>query len=407
MTGTHRPTNDAFGWDQFNQAFNRFNEWFGHGFPFTRRTSPLEPGNDWYRPPFGMQPPSTPMPPSPPSAPPPSTQVPVPTFDGRPPRVDYRTLNTDQRMSLSNLNAQELGYLHVGGRGLAFTGSREGIYQSYWTVLDALERGDTTISERDRAAVLGARNEEQRLGLASGSVFERSYLAALDKASNSQAFSAMAQGQPPVQDTGKRLQVPNTIAPDSEAFVAFQRQQGNPRANFANLMILTGWNHDPLDNGIIDGSIYAHELASQQAGTALVRSPEAQRFNQLMAENELVDGQFNNTTGTFFAKAFESAYLGTAPVSLQDIERHTAEQAQALGRSQPQVKDLVQRTVSQLLQSGQQGVLQGLRDFKDSFTQQPLKTATTLGGMTLASVCPYLAALPALGRGTQNEPTLR
>ena len=320
------------------------------------------------------------------------------TADGwRLPSTDFRDLTTDQRMTLTGLSSAELGYLHVGGRGIAFTGSREGIYQSYWTVLEKLEKGEP-VSERDKTAVLTARDQDRRLNLPTGTSFERNYLATLDKLTNSRHFTDKLRNAPPVQDNGKRLQVPDNINPASQQFIDFQKSVGNTNADFNTMMLLTNWNHDPLDNGVIDGSIAFHELASNKTGKALVSTPEGLQFAQGIAEHEMADGSINNTSSNFFVQAFDSAYSnGAVPkVSMSQIQQDTQVQAARSGRTLQEVKSLVSKTVDAFAKGTFSGVSQGLGSFADTMKNHPAMVAGQAGSMMLGAVCPYLAALPAM-----------
>lgn len=341
------------------------------------------------------QPPAPPIPPSP--TPNPNPPAPDPTNGWRLPSTDYRSLTTDQRISLTGLSATELGSLHVGGRGISFTGSREGIYQSYWTVLEKLEKGEA-VSERDKAAVLSARQQDIQQGLPSGTSFERNYLTTLDKLTGSTHFTDKLRNAPPVVDTGKRLQVPTDINPASQQFIDFQRSIGNTNADFTTMMIMTNWNHDPLDNGVIDGSIPMHELASNSFGKALVNTPEGLQFAQSMAENELADGTVNNSSSKFFVQAFDSAYSnGTVPkVSIGQIQQDTQAQASRAGKTLQDVKNLVTKTVDSFAKGTFSGLGQGMSNFTDTLKNHPAAVAGQAGSMMLGAVCPYLASLPAM-----------
>jgi hypothetical protein len=280
---------------------------------------------------------------------------------------------------------------------LAFTGSREGIYQSYWTVLEKLEKGEP-VSERDKTAVLAARDADRRLNLPTGTSFERTYLATLDKLTNSTHFSEKLRNAPVVQDSGKRLQVPENINPASQQFVDFQKSIGNTNADFNTMMLLTNWNHDPLDNGIIDGSIAVHELASNGVSQALVSTPEGLAFAQSLAEHELADGVINNTSAKFFVQAFDSAYSnGAIPkVTMEQVQQDTQAQAAKAGRTLQEVKSLVSKTVDSFTKGTLEGVSQGLGSFSDSLKNHPQTVVGQAGSMMLGAVCPYLAALPAM-----------
>jgi hypothetical protein len=324
----------------------------------------------------------------------------------RPVEQDYRGLTTDQRVNTTGLQPTELGALHVGGRGLAFTGSREGIYQSYWTVLEKVKRGET-VSERDKAAVLAAEQSDIANNLPSGMSFERQYLQTLTKLTGSQNFVNMMNNAPIIRDTGKRLQVPADMNPASQEFVDFQKSIGNNNANLGSLMILTQWNHDTLDNGKIDGSVNLHELASQQVGTALVDSPDANPYIQALAENELADRSFNNSGAKFFGQAFANAYgTGAAPVTLQMIQNDTAVQAQQQGISMNTVKQVTAATVQNFVTGTKNGLSQGLRSAMSMVKDHPIIAGANMAGIAMtAGVCPYLSGLTAnisSAGGTQN-----
>jgi hypothetical protein len=375
----------------FNQLYRQTLQPFSTIWSLFNRYMPQQPTNHPYYPTNPYNPPAPPLPPTTP----PTKPI---TADGwRLPSTDFRDLTTDQRMTLTGLSSAELGYLHVGGRGIAFTGSREGIYQSYWTVLEKLEKGEP-VSERDKTAVLNARNQDRQMNLPAGTSFERNYLATLDKLTQSTHFTDKLRNAPPVQDTGKRLQVPSNINPASQQFIDFQKSVGNRNADFNTMMLLTNWNHDPLDNGIIDGSIALHELASNRANKALVTTPEGLQFAQSIAEHEMADGSINNTSSKFFVQAFDSAYSnGAVPkVSMSQIQQDTQLQAARSGRTLQDVKSLVTKTVDAFAKGTFSGVSQGLGSFADTMKNHPAMVAGQAGSMMLGAVCPYLAALPAM-----------
>jgi hypothetical protein len=220
----------------------------------------------------------------------------------------------------------------------------------------------------------------------------------LDKLTNNTHFSDKLRNAPPVQDSGKRLQVPDNINPASQQFIDFQKSVGNTNADFNTMMLITNWNHDTLDNGVIDGSIAVHELASSGASKALVNSPEGLQFAQTMAEHELADGSINNTSSKFFVQAFDSAYSnGAIPkVSIGQIQTDTQAQASKSGRTLQDVKTLVSKTVDAFAKGTFSGVSQGLGSFADSVKNHPAMVAGQAGSMMLGAVCPYLAALPAM-----------
>jgi len=386
----------------FNQLFQQTLNPFSNIWSLFNRYMPQQPTNHPYYPNNPCNPttqyPEPPAPPVPPITNPTTPPTKPITADGwRLPSTDYRDLTTDQRITLTGLSSAELGSLHVGGRGLAFTGSREGIYQSYWTVLEKLEKGEP-VSERDKTAVLTARDQDRRLNLPTGTSFERNYLATLDKLTKSTHFTEKLRNAPPVQDTGKRLQVPDNINPASQQFIDFQKSVGNTNADFNTMMLLTNWNHDPLDNGIIDGSIAFHELASNKTGKALVSTPEGLQFAQGIAEHEMADGSINNTSSKFFVQAFDSAYSnGAVPkVSMSQIQQDTQAQAARSGRTLQDVKSLVSKTVDAFAKGTFSGVSQGLGSFADTMKNHPAMVAGQAGSMMLGAVCPYLAALPAM-----------
>ena len=336
----------------------------------------------------------------------------------RPVDQDWRGLTTDQRTDVSGLSAEELGFLHVGGRGLAFTGNREGIYQSYWTVLEKVKKGEA-VSERDKAAVLAAEQSDMANRLPSGMSFERAYLQTLTNITGSQNFINMMRNAPVIRDTGKRLQVPEGINPASQEFVDFQRSQGNTNANLGSLMVLTQWNHDMLDNGKIDGSVGVHELASQQRGTALVDTPDGNKYIQALAENELADRSFNNSTAKFFGQAFANAYgTGAAPVDLNMIKNDTALQAQRQGVSLDRVKQFTAATVNNFISGTKDGFGAGLRSAMGMVKNHPILAGANAATIAAsAGVCPYLSGLSvniantlplaqginAVGIGNDNE----
>ncbi len=380
----------------FNQFFRTFtNSWNHFSQLLPQQWQPVcHPTNPYNYNPYPA-PPAPPLPPTPNPNTPPTDPI---TADGwRLPSTDFRNLTTDQRITLTGLSASELGSLHVGGRGLAFTGSREGIYQSYWTVLEKLEKGEP-VSERDKTAVLTARNQDRQRNLPTGTSFERNYLATLDKLTQSTHFTDKLRNAPPVQDTGKRLQVPDNINPASQQFIEFQKSVGNTNADFNTMMLITNWNHDTLDNGVIDGSIALHELASNGVGKALVSTPEGIQFSQSMAEHEMADGSINNTSSKFFVQAFDSAYSnGAVPkVSIGQIQQDTQAQASRAGRTLQDVKNLVSKTVDAFAKGAFSGVGQGLGSFSDMLKNHPAMVAGQAGSMMLGAVCPYLAALPAM-----------
>ncbi len=313
----------------------------------------------------------------------------------RPVDQDWRGLTNDQRTDVSGLSGAELGTLHVGGRGLAFTGSREGIYQSYWTVLEKVKNGDTKISDRDKEAVLAAEQSDIANNLPSGMSFERNYLQTLTNITGSQNFVNMMRNAPVIRDTGKRLQTPADINPASKEFVEFQKSIGNNNANIGSLMVLTQWNHDMLDNGKIDGSVGAHELASQQKGTALVNTPDGNEYIQALAENELADKSFNNSTAKFFGQAFANAYgTGAAPVDLNMIKNDTAVQAQRQGVTLDRVKQFTAATVTNFVNGTKDGFGQGLRSAMGMVKDHPILAGANAATIAAsAGVCPYLSGL--------------
>jgi hypothetical protein len=326
----------------------------------------------------------------------------VPPGPIRPPSVDFRDLNNNQRESLTGLSIEELGTLHSAGRGLAFTGSREGIYQSYWSNLDKIVKGEK-ISDRDKAAVLSAYQVERQYGLPSGTVFEQRYLQILDKLTGTQQFSQMGQGMPPVRDTGKRLQVPETYETGSQEFINFQRSQGNTNADLSTLMLLTAWNHDPLDNGQIDGSIHFTELAAYESGAALVDTPAGKQWSQLLAFSELADGKVNNSSSRYFAQAFASAYTGgrVAKVTEGQIVNDIYREGAANGKTIRTIAQDVGRTVAQFGKIGLQNIHRGVQAYTQEVAQNPGAVIGTALGSMAAGVCPYLAGLSAAGGAGQ------
>jgi hypothetical protein len=344
--------------------------------------------------------PGTPAPPPTP-APGTGTGVAVPP-NTRDINKNYRSLTTDERVKATNLTPTELGLLHAGGRGLSFTGSREGIYQSYWTLLEKLDKGEK-VSERDRAAILEAKAMDEKEGLPSGASFEKNYLATLDKLTGSNHFSQMTQGLPPVKDDGRRLQTPDNLNPGTQQFIDFQKSIGNTNANYGNMMVITQWNHDLLDDGKINGSMSAHELASQQKGTSLVEGGDSQKFLQGLLEHEMVDGQFNNSNAEFFIQAFDSAYnKNIKPVELADIEAATKTNAAASGVTLEKVKQLATSTVQNFLQGGMEGFSAGIKDHAKSMAEKPGTVAANAGSMALTAVCPYVGSL-GLTVGNTNK----
>jgi hypothetical protein len=296
--------------------------------------------------------------------------------------TNYRSLTTDQRVELSKLTPEELGLLHAGGRGLSFTGSREGIYMSYWTTLDNLRDGKK-VSERDKAAVLEAKAMDEKNNLPSGTSFERNYLSTLDKLTGTKEFTKALNGAEVVKDTGKRLQTPDNLNPASKEFIEFQKQQGNTNANYGNMMVITQWNHDLL-----------HELASMQKGTSLVEGRDSEQFLNALLEHEMVDGKFNNSNGEFFLQAFNSAYnKGVKPVELADIEAATKSQSAEAGITLEKVRQVAKSTVNNFLQGGMEGFSKGIQDHAKAMVEKPGSVAANAGNMALAAVCPYVAGL--------------
>jgi hypothetical protein len=229
----------------------------------------------------------------------------------------------------------------------------------------------------------------------------------------------MMRNAPVIRDTGKRLQVPEGINPASQEFVDFQRSQGNTNANLGSLMVLTQWNHDMLDNGKIDGSVGVHELASQQRGTALVNTPDGNKYIEALAENELADRSFNNSTAKFFGQAFANAYgTGAAPVDLNMIKNDTALQAQRQGVSLDRVKQFTAATVRNFISGTKDGFGAGLRSAMGMVKNHPILAGANAATIAAsAGVCPYLSGLSvniantvplaqginAVGIGTDNE----
>jgi hypothetical protein len=307
--------------------------------------------------------------------------------------TNYRSLTTEQRVELSKLSPEELGLLHAGGRGLSFTGSREGIYMSYWTTLDNLRDGKP-VSERDKAAVLEAQAMDEKNKLPSGTSFERNYLSTLDKLTGTKEFTKVLEGAEVVKDTGKRLQLPDNLNPASKEFIEFQKQQGNTNANYGNLMVITQWNHDLLDDGVINGSMSAHELASMQKGTSLVEGQDSKQFLNALLEHEMVDGQFNNSNGEFFLQAFNSAYTkNVKPVELADIEAATKSQSAEAGVTLEKVRQVAKATVNNFLEGGKEGFSKGIQDHAKAMVEKPGSVAANAGNMALSAVCPYVAGL--------------
>ncbi len=313
----------------------------------------------------------------------------------RPVNQDYRGLTTDQRVAGSKLSATELGLLHVGGRGLAFTGSREGIYQSYWTVLEKIQNGEE-VSERDKQAVLEAAAADQKFRRPSGMSFEMGYLRTLSNITGSENFVNMLQNAPIVRDTGKRLQTPEDINPASQEFVDFQKSIGNKNANLGTLMVLTQWNHDLLDNGSVDGSINVHELAALESDVALVKSPDGIKYMSALAENEVADRSFNNSTAKFFGQAFANAYgTGAAPVTLGMIQQDTANVARQQGISVNTVKQVTAATIRNFIDGSKEGWTQGLNLAKSMYKDHPVMAGLNMAGTSVAAICPYIGGLTA------------
>ena len=313
----------------------------------------------------------------------------------RPVNQDYRGLTTDQRVAGSKLSATELGLLHVGGRGLAFTGSREGIYQSYWTVLEKIQNGEE-VSERDKQAVLEAAAADQKFRRPSGMSFEMGYLRTLSNITGSENFVNMLQNAPIVRDTGKRLVTPEGINPASQEFVDFQKSIGNKNANLGTLMVLTQWNHDLLDNGSVDGSINVHELAALESDVALVKSPDGIKYMSALAENEVADRSFNNSTAKFFGQAFANAYgTGATPVTLGMIQQDTANVARQQGISVNTVKQVTAATIRNFIDGSKEGWTQGLNLAKSMYKDHPVMAGLNMAGTSVAAICPYIGGLTA------------
>jgi len=384
---------------QSPNSFFKFPQFRFPQFPqFPQFKFPFPWGGGRYPQPPGPNPPG----PNPPGPKPPGPNPPGPTpVDGlnipdgsRPVDQDWRGLTTDQRTDVSGLSGAELGTLHVGGRGLAFTGSREGIYQSYWTVLEKVKNGGK-VSDRDKEAVLLAEQSDIANRLPSGMSFERAYLQTLTNITGSQNFINMMRNAPVIRDTGKRLQTPEGMNPASKEFVEFQKSIGNNNANLGSLMVLTQWNHDMLDNGKIDGAINVHELASQQKSTALVNTPDGNEYIQALAENEVADRSFNNSTAKFFGQAFANAYgTGAPPVDLNMIKNDTAVQAQRQGVTLDRVKQFTAATVSNFVKGSKEGFGQGLRSAMGMVKDHPILAGANAATIAAsAGVCPYLSGL--------------
>ena len=150
-----------------------------------------------------------------------------------------------------------------------------------------------------------------------------------------------------------------------------------------------------LDNGKIDGAINVHELASQQKGTALVNTPDGNEYIQALAENELADRSFNNSTAKFFGQAFANAYgTGAAPVTLNMIQNDTAVQAQRQGVSLDRVKQFTAATVTNFVNGTRDGFGQGLRSAMGMVKDHPVLAGVNAATIAAsAGVCPYIGGL--------------
>jgi hypothetical protein len=310
---------------------------------------------------------------------------------GQSPDVDFRQLNPEQRTQLSSLNDRERAILHLWGRQMIAKGGQDG--GILLTTVNDAQRTQTSGSVITRPAEVQLAQEliqrdMQEFGGVTGKNLDREFFRIMAEKFGEPGL-AERYGNSPVffaanDPNGAEARLPEEFPVDSPEWEAAMSRRSR-LSSFDNA-VLRLWGHDTLDGGLVDGSILAFTLMSNNSLDRGMNKSSVDALLRADAADGVVDG---SSLRHSFKDVMDRVYLNGQGASAQKTFQDAETRGRALGLS-----------LEQMGRNMQLGASQAMDIARDFVQNHPVMAGIGAGGLMAATaVCPFMAGLGAAGAG--------